>query len=515
MAFPVPQEDVSKLIAGTNITLLPASGIGSVTISSSGSGGGGATGPTGPIGPSGGPTGATGATGSAGSNGATGPTGAGGATGATGAAGTTLTAGANITITSGAIAVQASPVFTNPGISNSSGNNVFVTVEYPHTTGEFYAYMTGGSGNTAGVLGVRQIWCVDSSVPYAYNNFRMSSSGLSLQQASTGTSFPFCVWNGTSNFVVSNSILDAPYIANPGATNNQLQPAEYPHTSGEYYPYLTGGSGTTDGVLGVKQIWCVDNVSPYYYNVFRMNSSGLSIQQASTGTSFPFVTWDGASNVFNLSNTNVATSIVAGSNITISSTGSGGTGNVTINSTATAGGNNIYGTAILSNDTVIYSSPGYVTWSAVTDNSNVSLNSNAWIVSPTQSGVYHLTWNLNVLAAFISTGSNFVIYTKPGVIDTSNVFQVKNGGTVDFLDAGNTASDGFLGVSGQTQISFDPSTDQGFTIKYTVNIVSPGLPSPPIPLIGIANGGLDFTQGTLTVHRVGDLVSPPPPSPPA
>jgi hypothetical protein len=514
MSFPVPQEDVNKLVAGTNITLLPASGLGTVTISSSGSGGGA----TGPTGPSGGPSGPTGATGSAGTNGATGPTGANGATGSTGPAGTTLTAGANISISSGVVSVQTSPVFTNPGISNSGAtNNQFVNSLYPYTSGEYYPYMIGGGGNTEGVLGVKQIWCVDSSNPTAFNNFRMSSSGLTLQQASTGTSFPFSVWNGTtSNFDVSNSTLYSPYLANPGATNNQFVTSLYPYTSGEYYQYLTGGSGTTDGVLGVKQIWCVDNVSPYYYNVFRMTSSGLSIQQAATGTSYPFVTWDGASNVFNLSNTNVATSIVAGSNITISSTGSGGTGNVTINSTATAGGNNVYGTCILSNDTVIYSSPGYISWSAITDNSNVSLNSNAWIVTPNQSGVYHVTWNLNVLATFISTGSNFVIYTKPGVIDTSNVFQAKNGGTIDFLDAGNTASDGFLGVSGQTQISFDPSSDQGFTIKYTVNIVSPPLPSPPIPLIAVANGGLDFTQGTLTVHRVGDLVSPaPPPSPPA
>jgi hypothetical protein len=63
MAFAVPQNKVSQLLAGANITLSPTNGIGIVTVTSTG---GGSTGPTGP---SGGPVGATGATGATGARG--------------------------------------------------------------------------------------------------------------------------------------------------------------------------------------------------------------------------------------------------------------------------------------------------------------------------------------------------------------------------------------------------------------------------------------------------------------
>jgi hypothetical protein len=90
MAFAVPQNRVTQLLAGTNITLSPTNGLGTVTISSSG--GAGSTGPTGP---SGGPVGATGATGVTGATGRTGPTGPQGAAGTNGSVGATGPTGAS------------------------------------------------------------------------------------------------------------------------------------------------------------------------------------------------------------------------------------------------------------------------------------------------------------------------------------------------------------------------------------------------------------------------------------
>ena len=86
MAYVTPQNRVNQLLAGTNITLSPTNGIGTVTVSSSGG-----VGSTGPTGPSGGPVGATGSTGSQGATGvgATGPTGAQGLAGSVGATGST------------------------------------------------------------------------------------------------------------------------------------------------------------------------------------------------------------------------------------------------------------------------------------------------------------------------------------------------------------------------------------------------------------------------------------------
>lgn len=88
MAYVTPQSRVTQLVAGTNITLSPTNGLGTVTISSSG--GAGSTGPTGP---SGGPVGPTGATGPQGTQGVTGPSGAAGTNGSVGATGPTGSTG--------------------------------------------------------------------------------------------------------------------------------------------------------------------------------------------------------------------------------------------------------------------------------------------------------------------------------------------------------------------------------------------------------------------------------------
>jgi len=121
MAFAVPQNKVSQLLAGANITLSPTNGIGVVTVASTG---GGSTGPTGP---SGGPVGATGATGATGARGLTGFTGPTGAAGTNGSAGSTGPTGAT-------------------GVSGSVGS-----------TGPTGAAGSGGSTGSTGPQGIQGI----------------------------------------------------------------------------------------------------------------------------------------------------------------------------------------------------------------------------------------------------------------------------------------------------------------------------------------------------------------------
>ena len=81
---------VTRLVAGTNITLTPASGLGDVTVNAAPGGGPpGPPGPTGPTGPGG--TGPTGPTGSPGGPGGPGPAGPPGPTGPAGGAPATST----------------------------------------------------------------------------------------------------------------------------------------------------------------------------------------------------------------------------------------------------------------------------------------------------------------------------------------------------------------------------------------------------------------------------------------
>ena len=459
---------------------------------------------------------------------------------------TSLNGGSNISISgSNTINLQTSPTLTTPFLSNlGATNNQFVNSLYPHTSGEYYQYLTGGGGNTDGVLGVKQIWCVDDVSSYYYNNFRMNSAGLSMQQAASGTSYPFVTWDGTyAHFNLSN--VNAPIFKNSMGFNSfgtdcAFSNVVYPYGSPEYYPYMYNGTGSiVNNTLGAKQFWATNGPGNTSYNVMQYRYDSINAQQTMSGSTIPFMTYNDATGTFALSNTtNVVNSIVAGTGITISATGSGGTGDVTINSSASGGvtsiiagvgvsisatgsggtgdvtinnttTGSIYGTAVLTRDTIIYNPTDYVYWTTIADNVNTYLYSDPKIVYPTQSGIYHLTWNLNVVASFIS-GSNFIITTKPGCFDLfGTTFTGKNGGTVSYLDSNNSGADGITNVSGQTQISFDRSIERGFAIQYTVNVYSPGIPSPPIPLVAFANSGsLNYTQCTLTIHKLGDLPAP-------
>jgi hypothetical protein len=158
MAFAVPQNKVSQLLAGANITLSPTNGIGTVTVSSTG---GGATGPTGP---SGGPVGATGATGATGARGLTGFTGPTGAAGTNGSAGSTGPTGAT-------------------GISGSVGS-----------TGPTGASGLGGSTGSTGPQGIQGITGATGA---------QGATG-SAGSAATWSTFPATQTVNFSNYTLSN-----------------------------------------------------------------------------------------------------------------------------------------------------------------------------------------------------------------------------------------------------------------------------------------------------------------------
>lgn len=284
----------------------------------------------------------------------------------------------------------------------------------------------------------------------------------------------------------------------------------YPYGSPQYYPFVTNSGTDVLNTIGGKQFWATLTPGSTSAQVMRYGYEGIQAQQGTTGTTIPFLFFNNTTGLFGLSNTsNVVNKIIAGAGTSIASTGAGGTGDVTIYNTTTAP---LYGTGVMTTDTYIYNTTDYIYWTSIADANNVSVDIDSRIIKPTQSGIYHITWNINVVAAFITGGSNFIITTKPGVFDTFGItFTGRNGGTCDTaVYTGETITD-IICVSGMTQISFDRTTHRGFAIEYTVNQVTPASPAPAVPLIAIANdaGTLNYTQATITIHKLDDLPAPP------
>ena len=396
---------------------------------------------------------------------------------------------------------------------------------------------TGGGGG-GGVTSLAYTTGINGSA--TFGAVTLSNTGVTSIGAGTGISISATGTGGTGDVTINNSgitslvsgsniaitggntinIQSAPLFDNSMGfnsfgTNSVFQNVVYPYGSPEWYPYMYNGTGTVvNNTIGAKQFWATDGPGNTSYPVMRYGYYGIVAQQTGTGTSIPFLNFNNTTGDFTLSNTNnVVNSIIAGAGVSIASTGAGGTGDVTIYNTTTGG---LYGTAILNTDTFIYNTTDYVYWTSVVDNVNTYLYTDPKIVYPTQSGIYHLTWNLNIMAAFIGGGSNFIITTRPGVFDRAGTtFTRKNGGTVNAAIYTGTSITDLICVSGSTQISFNRATDRGFAIQYTVSIVSPGAPSPPIPLIAFTNnsGSLNYTICTLTLHKLGDLsVTTPAPS---
>lgn len=263
MAYVTPQSRVTQLVAGTNITLSPTNGLGTVTISSSG--GAGSTGPTGP---SGGPVGATGATGATGRTGATGPTGAAGTNGSVGATGST-----------GATGVQG---VTGPtGIAGTNGS-VGATGSTGSTGPQGNVGSTGATGavGATGASASANLW---STFP-ATQTVDISNYTLSNVNALSNSSGTFTL-SATNTSVGGNVTLTGPSVLKtnfiqPNGPTRTLNICNDSSTSGvNGYVTLTSDAlvkiGNNNGSVFGKgcDLTCYGNSSNYKLQLSSQTSS--------------------------------------------------------------------------------------------------------------------------------------------------------------------------------------------------------------------------------------------------
>ena len=216
MAYVTPQNRVNQLLAGTNITLSPTNGIGTVTVSSSG--GAGSTGPTGP---SGGPVGATGSTGATGRTGATGPTGAAGTNGSVGATGSTGAQGIQgATGPTGAAGTNGSV-----GATGSTGATGVQGIQgVTGATGSVGATGSSASANLWSTFAAQQV--VDFSNFTLSNVDRLSNTSGTFTLAANNTTVPGNVTiTGSStlktNFIQPNGPTRTLDIRNDASTSGE------------------------------------------------------------------------------------------------------------------------------------------------------------------------------------------------------------------------------------------------------------------------------------------------------
>jgi len=221
MAYVLGESDkVDTIIAGSNITLSPASGKGNVTINGSGSAPGVSTGVLSLAY-------TTGITGS-GSNGniTLSNTGVRSLTAGSGLSVNTntgaititntiasgipsLVAGSNITLTNtSTISVLADPRFTDTmGFIGSGTTSVFTNVSYPYgSPTQYYPYLTNAGTDVLNTIGGRQFWATLTAGSSSVQVMRYRYDGIEAQQGSSGTTIPFLTFNNTTGlFGLSNT----------------------------------------------------------------------------------------------------------------------------------------------------------------------------------------------------------------------------------------------------------------------------------------------------------------------
>lgn len=392
---------VSQIVAGSNVTISPTSGYGSVTINGSAGGGGASTGVLSLAY-------TTGINGS-GSNGnitlsntgvrsltAGSGIGISGSTGAVTISNTqtalTLNGGSNVTITNtSTINISANPVFSNSmGFTGPTGNNVFCNVVYPFGTADYYPYVYSGSGtNVNNTLGGKQFWAVNVPGSSTCNVMKYSFNSINAQQGGTGTTIPFMSYNDTTGVFALSNINSIQGIQ---LVNNVIAGSNIVLSSG------SNGNVTINAVdAGVATLSLASGGGLYNIGTATNPILGATVVDVLAGTGISVGSSSGNKTV---TNTGVV-SLTAGSNISITSTA----GAYTINSSSGGGGGSssiprafVY-TAQAPYQVDMTSYRQHFALDSFGEN-NISCSfdaSNNYIINFSTSGVYHFTWKLDLV----------------------------------------------------------------------------------------------------------------------
>lgn len=517
MAFAVPQNKVSQLLAGANITLSPTNGIGTVTVSSTG---GGATGPTGPSGGPVGATGATGATGTAGSIGATGPTGAAGSIGTAGATGSTGPTGA---------------AGTNGSVGSTGPTGSTGSIGATGSTGPQGITGATGAVGATGASASANLWStfpatqtVDFSNYTLSNVDRLSNTSGTFTLAANNTSV---LGNAT---LTGSSILKTNFIQPNGPTRTIqiLNDGSTSLVSGylSISPAATIQLGNNDGgVVGQGAELRFNGASSNYMvelssrtsssgvgdpsNYFYLNPNGeMRMSGGVNGTpdkyGLVFTAGSGEATIYTREGINLTSSNTgSGSNTgKINFTASNGieftTGTLTQNGSAVAfAPQPCYGTAVVTAGTTpVLSGLSTVTFNSIVNGSNASITGLNNDIIAVPDGIYDVKWTLNVFHT--DTGvHDFSILTALYVTDnTTGVLQPGGCSTGKYYDAALYPLGMLTTVTGHSTVDVSGS-NIGFYISYACS--HPDVPPNTVTAFWDGTGvSFPFSPVSVSFHRI-------------
>ena len=518
MAFVVPQNKVSQLLAGTNITLSPTNGVGIVTVTASGGGGG-----TGPTGPSGGPVGATGSTGpqgATGRTGATGPTGAQGlagsvgATGFTGAqglqglTGPTGSAGTNGSVgatgSTGPQGIQGVTGFTgSQGATGSSASaNLWSTFPAIQTT-DFSNYTLSNVDRLSNTSGTFTLAANNTSV-----SGNVTLTGPSVLKTNfiqpNGPTRSLLLTNdattsGVNGFFTITSAATVYLGNNDGGTFGQGCDLRFNGASSNYSVEL--GSRTSASNVGDP------------FNYLNLNPNGaMRMSGGVIGTpdtyGLLFTAGSGEATVYTREGINLTSSNSgSGSNTgKINFTGSNGieftTNTLTQNGTAVSfAPQPCYGTAVITaGATPVVNALSYPSWNSIVNGSNGSLTGLSNEIVAVQSGVYDVKWTLNVLHSDIGV-HDFSLLSSLYVTDNTTAILQPGGCSVDkYYDPVLYPSGMLVTLTGHSVASVTGS-NIGFYVSYACS--HPYLFPNTNTLFWDGTGvSFPFSPASLSFHRI-------------
>lgn len=514
MAFAVPQNKVSQLLAGTNITLSPTDGIGVVTITSSG--GVGATGATGP---SGGPVGATGATGMTGSTGRTGPTGAAGTNGSVGATGVTGPTGpTGAAGTNGSVGATGATGATGLGATGSTGPQGIAGA-----TGAVGATGAGGSASTWSTFPATQT--VDFSNYTLSNVNQISNTSGTFTLAATNTSVSGNVTiTGPSilktNFIQPNGPTRTLDLSNDGTTTNRSAFLRLYSNAAIDFGNLNGSNGKSSAItfdssnnIAMESYLLISSPSNSYSTV-RTNTNGEVFIGGGLNTSAPeiyglkFTSGSGEATLYSREGINLTSSNSgSGSNTgKIKFTGSNGieftTGTLTQNGGAVAfAPTPCYGTAVVTAGTnPVLSGLSFVTFNSIVNGSNGSLTGLNNEIVAVPDGVYDVKWTLNVFHSDTTT-HDFSILTSLYMTDnTTDVLQPGGCSSDKYYDATLYPAGMLVSVTGHSTVNVT-GANIGFYISYACS--HPDTPPNTVTSFWDGTGvSFPFSPVSLSFHRI-------------